>query len=136
MTNGHRVRAVPAATVVVTLDEPPYAGLRAVCVASASVGMMLEFQGSPEDGAWLQALEHRCRRFGDEVLLDWNVDDKDGNPRPANVEGMLAIPSDMATALILGWLKAMQEPSGPLGEQSPDGEQSVEQSRPRSRRQS
>jgi len=51
------------------------------------------------------------RKFGDEVLIDWDVEFK-GEAVPATGEGMLSIPGDAAGAVLLAWVRASTDVEG------------------------
>jgi hypothetical protein len=47
-------------------------------------------------------MKKACQLFGDEVLDSWNLEDKNG-PVPANADGFLTLPIQLATKIIEGW---------------------------------
>lgn len=112
-----RIRAVSKKTVTVELTEGDFAGARAVCAADLSLGTYLAFTRGTDD---VEKGEHVLQRFGREILIDWNLDDKDGDPLPANESGLMSVPIDLASALLKGWNEAMSGVPAPLGETSPD----------------
>ena len=82
-----------------------YAGAEARCRLDIGVGAYLAFQRLV-DSQDPDQVEEACRRFGDEVLKEWNVD-LDGAPLPATAEGFLRMPTALALAMIAAWGKAM-----------------------------
>lgn len=122
-----RIRAVSKKTVAVEITEGDYAGARATCAGDLSLGAYFAFT---KGGAAAEEGGHILERFGREILLDWNIDDKDGNPLPANEEGLLAIPLELASALLKGWNEAMSGVPSPLDDESGDGLPYPEQSIP------
>ncbi|MGA5435483.1 hypothetical protein ACPCIZ_12915 [Streptomyces cellulosae] len=67
---------------------------------------------------------HRCA----EALLDWNLEDEDGNPVPATADAFMAQDHHFVMAVSSAWfsgLAGVQEGS-PLAENSPSGEKSPE----------
>ena len=58
--------------------------------------------------------------FGGNVLMDWNLEDDDGQPIPANGEGMLQIPLSLAMLVVQYWVEAVSGVSSPLSETSGD----------------
>ena len=60
------------------------------------------------------------KQFGDTVLVEWNLEDRDGNPVPATGAGLLTQPISFGTDLIIAWIQAGSPPA-PLSEPSSDG---------------
>lgn len=132
--NESRVRALPAATVAFAIDDGPYAGLHVVAAAASeiSIGLVLEFRrplAGTDDEKNLQAAS-QLERFGDEVLVDWNLNDKQDRPLPATGESMLRIPQALGFDLLARWIDATQGVSAPLVEPSPSGGQSPAEQEP------
>lgn len=65
------------------------------------------------------ALADLARRFGDVVLLGWNLEDEDGNQIPATGEGITSLPISTIVMLFGKWMEA-QQMSAPLDEASSD----------------
>lgn len=42
--------------------------------------------------------------FGDH-LIQWNIETLDGDPIPADLEGIASLPADLAHSLVLGWVR-------------------------------
>ena len=60
------------------------------------------------------------REFADSCLISWNLGDN-GEPVPANGEGLLRQEADLVIAILTGWMKAAGEPGTPLAETSSGG---------------
>ena len=104
-----------------------FAGAEARCRLDVGMGAYLAFQRLT-DSQDPDQLEEACRRFGDEVLIEWNVD-LDGAPLPTTAEGFLRMPTALALAMIEAWGKALTGIPAPLGEGSPSSrEDSLEPS--------
>lgn len=110
-------------TVVLTFeDEPDWCGLEVTCRATASLEVALYFQRQVSSGD-LEAYASAVRRFGDDLLLGWNLVDGDTDePLPANGECLFALPdARLASAIISKWGQAVSGVPGPLGAPSRDG---------------
>lgn len=66
------------------------------------------------------------RRFGQDILLEWNIVDEDMRPVVADGEGMMELDLVFAQQLITQWVQAVSQPAAPLGETSPNGSTSGE----------
>lgn len=55
------------------------------------------------------------------LLIDWNLEDDDGNPLPANKEGARRATFAFIDRLLTEWVKAQTGVPGPLGAQSANG---------------
>lgn len=110
---------------VMLFDDTDYAGLEVEVKLRASLAMLLYFRGIGEDSD-LDIYAEGIRRFGDEVLVGWNLIREDGTPVPANGEGMLALEDAALNSLIIRkWVSVISEPSAPLSLASNDGEPSA-----------
>ena len=61
--------------------------------------------GSDETKALLE-------KFGEEIVLEWNLHDEDAQPVPANISGWMSIPATIGIEIIKGWAAAI----GTVGE--------------------
>ena len=118
-----RVKAVAKKTVTIELGDGDYVGARIVCAADLSLGAYLDFTRQVP-GTGVETIDANIRllqRFGREILIDWNLDDADGNALPASSEGMMAIPLDLASTILSRWNLALAGVAAPLEEPSTDG---------------
>ena len=60
------------------------------------------------------------KRFGDNVLIDWNIADESGQKVKPNGDGLLAQEELLAITLMGEWMEAKTTPDAPLGESSSD----------------
>jgi len=58
--------------------------------------------------------------FGNEALMEWNLEDASGEPIPATGDGMLQIPLSLAMLIVQHWIEAVAGVSAPLSPQSGD----------------
>ena len=130
-----RVRVVsPGDVVIVEITEGNYAGTSAVCSRALSLGVYLDMTRNDEDRTPQEVMAANTsllRRFGREILLEWNLDDRDGNPLPASEEGIMAIPMVLSGALFMQWQGALTGVGAPLGAGSSNGTTSPEASTPK-----
>jgi hypothetical protein len=59
--------------------------------------------------------------FGRAVLLDWNLEDDDGQPIPANAAGFVQLPPGFGNLIIQEWMDEVTRLPGPLAERSNGG---------------
>lgn len=120
-----RVRVQATSTVDVAVEEGPYAGLWMLCQKEVSNDGWWDFtktvsdDADPDDKRDLQ--RRQLQRFGREILIEWNLDDADGNPVPATADGMTSIPQALAISLYWLWIEALVGVPSPLGDESSDG---------------
>jgi hypothetical protein len=62
-----------------------------------------------------------------DALISWNVEDDQGSPVPATLEGISAQDGDFIQAIVKEWLNIFKV-AGPLGNGSSDGGRSLEES--------
>jgi hypothetical protein len=93
-------------------EDHEFYGAETSLYLDAPMALLFEFQRLGE--ATGQEAESIMRKFGDLVLIDWNLEDDNGQAIPATGEGMLTQPFPFAVALIEAWGKAAAEPSTPL----------------------
>ena len=68
------------------------------------LNMLLEFQAMSEEGS-SEMSRTVFTKFGDDVLLEWNVHDEDGKRVKADGAGFLTLPMAMAQAVITSWIE-------------------------------
>jgi len=112
--------SVPRKTCVLVLAGD-FEGAEARCRLDVGMGAYLTFQRLA-DAQEPDKLEEACRKFGDEVLVDWNFKD-DGEAIPADGDGFLRIPPELALAMLKAWSEAMTGLPAPLGGGSPSSEE-------------
>lgn len=111
---------LPKRTALIEFEEGhEYHGLRVRVVLDAPVEFMLAMQTAVSGG--LEQAGEALRAFGDDCLLEWNLEGDDGQPVPANGNGMLRLPPVATGQLITRWMEAATQPAAPLGGQSPNG---------------
>jgi hypothetical protein len=94
-------------------------GFEGVVALTASLDFLLSVSGLGEYTADRQ--RELVRQFGDTILISWNVEDRHGQPVPADGEGYLAQENDLCMSVMGAWREAMTTPSAPLGQESING---------------
>tara|TARA_R110002020_G_scaffold463716_1_gene683928 strand:- start:985 stop:1341 length:357 start_codon:yes stop_codon:yes gene_type:complete len=86
--------------------DTEYEGLEIMAKLDVSVSVFLELQAlaRTEEPAELKAA---FKKFGDEILLSWNMEDENGDSIKANSEGFLSLPPVVATEILKAWSEAV-----------------------------
>ena len=94
-----------------------YEGVEIGCNLSASAGLVKEVQDAAigEDIDILYALAR------DQVILDWNLEDEEGNPIPLNDEGFRQVDHNLVMTIINSWLQNIGKIDHPLESASSNG---------------
>lgn len=100
-----------------------FSGVVVEVVIDVSLNTLFDF----EDGYVAGKHRELFQRFGDEILVSWNVH-KDGNALPASGEGMGKAPLSLASEIMIQWLKAAAKPPDPLAMPSENGSSSEAES--------
>ena len=114
-------------TALITFAEgEEFHGLELTVRLNADMALFLEIVGLTEMGPAvgpeaIKQFASALTDFGDRCLVDWNVDDDDGNPVPANGAGFLKQDLDFVMAIIGAWVAEVSTPSAPLVQPSPGG---------------
>ena len=87
---------LPEKTARITFEGTDYDGAEIQLRLSVSFAQFIALRESAQG----EDQEGMARLFGQNVLMDWNLEDDDGKPIPADGDGMLAIPMAL-TNLIL-----------------------------------
>lgn len=114
-------RPQPNATATLKFSGD-YEGAVIECSLDASVDFYLELvRSGPEAETQEQSFERtarRLQRFGDELLLEWNYVDNNGEPVPATGAGILQAPAAFSSAILEAWIEAKVGVSAPLDDES------------------
>ncbi len=117
--NGAKVRKgfrLPERTALINFEGTDYDGAEIQLRLSVSFAQFIALRESAQG----EDQEGMARLFGQNVLMDWNLEDDAGQPIPANGEGMLEIPLSLAMLLVQHWVEAVSAVSSPLPETSGD----------------
>lgn len=117
MVDGFRLPDRPA---VLAFESGPYKGLELRVRLNIPLSLYFDlFQLVESKKA--DEIEEAARQFGEDVLMDWNFLDHNGEPIPANGEGMLRLDARSIGVVIGKFLGAVGQVSGPKGKRSGDG---------------
>ena len=92
--------------------EHEFHGAEATVALTATMDFLLSVEGL-DDASPVRKREIMAA-FGDSVLIDWNVEERDGKPVPANGDGFLAQDLDFGIAIMRAWAEVMTAPGLPL----------------------
>ena len=115
--NGARVRKgfrLPERTARMTFDGTDYAGAEIQVLLSVSFARFIELR----EAAQGEDQEGMARLFGQNILMEWNLEDTDGESIPADGDGMLAIPLALTNLIVQHWVEEVAGVSAPLVEPS------------------
>ena len=107
---------VPEKTARITFAGTDYDGAEIRVLLSVTFGQFIALRESAQS----EDQERMARLFGDDVLMSWNLEDADGQPIPANGDGMLAIPLELTNLVVQHWVEEIAGVPGPLSEPSGD----------------
>lgn len=111
-------------TARIVFEGTDYDGAEVVVRLSVPLGLALQFQDMTEVD-----MEDRSRLFDSFAriaLVEWNLEEEDGEPVPCNAAGLASIPFDLANIVMTQWAEAIGNLPGPLGVISVNGGTSVE----------
>ena len=109
---------IPDKIAVITFEGTDYDGAEIRAKLNVNFKYFSEIQAaiSEDSTNGLRVAE----LFGDHALIDWNLEDDDGNPVPANAEGMTMIPVELVNLMVGHWAEAVSDIPDPLEKTSSD----------------
>jgi len=109
---------IPDKIAVITFEGTDYDGAEIRAKLNVNFRYFSEIQAaiSEDSTNGLRVAE----LFGDHALIDWNLEDDDGNPVPANAEGMTMIPVELVNLMVGHWAEAVSDIPDPLEKISSD----------------
>ena len=109
---------IPDKIAVITFEGTDYDGAEIRAKLNVNFRYFSEIQAaiSEDSTNGLRVAE----LFGDHALIDWNLEDDDGNPVPANAEGMTMIPVELVNLMVGNWAEAVSDIPDPLEKISSD----------------
>ena len=107
---------IPEKTARITFEGTDYDGAEIQLRLSVSFAQFIALRESAqgEDQAVM------ARLFGQNVLMDWNLEDDAGQPIPADGDGMLAIPLELTNLVVQHWVEEVARVPSPLPKLSAD----------------
>ena len=116
-TNGATVRKgfrIPERTALINFRGTDYDGAEIRVRLSVTFAQFIALRESAQG----EDQEGMARLFGETVLMDWNLEDADGNLIPADGDGMLAIPLELTNLVVQHWVEEVAGVPSPLSEPS------------------
>ena len=107
---------LPERTARITFEGTDYDGAEIRVRLSVSFAQFIALRESAQG----EDQERMARLFGETVLMDWNLEDPDGEPLLADGDGMLMIPLDLANLVVQHWVEEVAGVRAPLSESSGD----------------
>jgi len=107
---------LPERTARITFEGTDYDGAEIRVRLSVSFAQFIALRESAQG----EDQERMARLFGETVLMDWNLEDPDGEPLLADGDGMLMIPLDLANLVVQHWVEEVAGVPAPLSETSGD----------------
>ena len=118
-TNGATARKgfrIPERTALINFQGTDYDGAEIRVRLSVTFAQFIALRESAQG----EDQEGMARLFGETVLMDWNLEDADGNLIPADGDGMLAIPLELTNLVVQHWVEEVAGVPSPLSEPSGD----------------
>jgi hypothetical protein len=109
---------IPDKVAVITFEGTDYDGAEIRAKLNVNFKYFSEIQAaiSEDSTNGLRVAE----LFGDHALIDWNLEDYEGDPVPANAEGMTMIPVELVNLMVGHWAEAVSDIPDPLEKISSD----------------
>ena len=83
-------------------EDHEFHGLEIRVKLDVNISTFLEFQIVSETNT-AEDMRMMFLKFGDEIVLEWNLHDEDGKPVPSTGNGFLELPPNICTAMIQSW---------------------------------
>jgi len=118
-TNGTKPKTgfrLPERTARITFEGTDYDGAEIRVRLNVSFAQFIALRESAQS----EDQESMARLFGENVLMDWNLEDDEGRPMPADADGMMMIPLDLANLVVGHWVEQVAGVPAPLSETSGD----------------
>ena len=107
-------------------EDSPYYGVEATVITSVPFESLFWFQKNANSDDVETTLEV-LKQFGENFLVEWNLEDYEGNPCPPTGDGIVRLEDfGLATNILVGWIEAVVTPPDPLSEKSLNSKQSEE----------
>ena len=107
---------LPEKTARITFEGTDYDGAEIRVRLSVSFAQFIALRESAQS----EDQERMARLFGETVLMDWNLEDPDGEPILADGDGMLMIPLELSNLVVQHWVEEVAGVPAPLSEPSGD----------------
>ena len=107
---------LPERTARITFEGTDYDGAEIRVRLSVSFAQFIALRESAQG----EDQEGMARLFGETVLMDWNLEDAEGEPLLADGDGMMMIPLELASLVVQHWVEEVAGVPAPLSETSGD----------------
>jgi len=107
---------LPEKTARITFEGTDYDGAEIRVRLSVSFAQFIALRESAQG----EDQEAMARLFGETVLMDWNLEDAEGEPLLADGDGMLMIPLELSNLVVQHWVEEVAGVPAPLSEPSGD----------------
>ena len=107
---------LPERVARITFEGTDYDGAEIRVRLSVSFAQFIALRESAQG----EDQEGMARLFGETVLMDWNLEDAEGEPLLADGDGMMMIPLDLANLVVQHWVEEVAGVPSPLSEPSGD----------------
>ena len=107
---------LPERTARITFEGTDYDGAEIRVRLSVSFAQFIALRESAQG----EDQEGMARLFGETVLMDWNLEDAEGEPLLADGDGMMMIPLDLANLVVQHWVEEVAGVPSPLSAPSGD----------------
>ena len=106
----HEGYKVSRRTAIIDFEPgSPWYGVEAEVVTSIPFKTLLWLQSAAASGEPDQMIE-TYKVFARDFLVDWNVQDENGQPYPATDDGVMSVDSDLVNTIVTGWIEAVTTP--------------------------
>jgi len=107
---------IPVKTALIKFEGTDYDGAEIKVRLSVSFARFIELRESAQS----EDQEGMARLFGEHILMEWNLEDANGEPITADADGMFVIPMELTNLVMQHWVEAVIAVPGPLSETSGD----------------
>ena len=83
-------------------EDHMFAGAEIRARLDVDIQTFLEFQ-TMSAAADASEMADVFKRFGDEIVLEWNLHDEDAKPVPPTADGFMSLPPNICTAILGAW---------------------------------
>lgn len=119
---------VPRRDALLRFEGTDYDGAEIKCRLDISFADFFEFEKLRFAGEDVEKVRDLVRRFAEDILIEWNLEDDDGQPIPTSVKALFDQPPAFVLLLMQEWLSAIGRVPGPLAATSNNGSTSAEES--------
>lgn len=111
-------------------DDPDFEGLEIRMRSSVTTGQYLDIEELISSGQRDRAAVERMFSVFADMLVDWNLEDDDGNPVPADLMALYSLDLGFVMSIIEAWTEVMVGVPAPLSNSSTGGDPLEEASIP------